>query len=84
MLCPKCHRPLADESEGVFICCAGESLQWHCTSCAKVSEGFAFPYGRCPHCGGALEVVEGRRAEAAAALEGIRMAFGRQGDGREL
>ena len=70
MLCPKCRRPLEDEADGPYICCAGASLQWRCMDCAKVSEGFAFPYGRCPHCGGELEVVEGVRASAAAALEG--------------
>nr|MBP6777656.1 hypothetical protein [Piscinibacter sp.] len=75
MLCPKCHRPLEDDADGPYICCAGASLQWRCMACAKVSEGFAFPYGRCPHCGGELEVVEGRRAADAAALEGVRMAF---------
>ena len=75
MRCPKCHRPLDDDADGPYICCAGASLQWRCMACAKVSEGFAFPYGRCPHCGGKLEVVEGRRAADAAALEGVRMAF---------
>lgn len=75
MLCPKCHRPLEDTSDGVYICCANESLQWRCAQCAKVSQGFAFPYGLCPFCGGKLEVLEARRVEAGAALEGIRMAF---------
>ena len=75
MLCPKCHRPLANEDEGLYICCADASLQWHCTRCGKLSEGFAFPYGRCPHCGGTLEVQDARRADDAAALAGIRMAF---------
>ena len=75
MRCPKCHRPLDDDADGPYICCAGASLQWRCMACAKVSEGFAFPYGRCPHCGGELEVVEGRRAADTAALEGVRMAF---------
>lgn len=74
MLCPKCHRPLA-EGEEQYICCANASLQWRCTQCAKVSEGFAFPYGLCPHCGGKLAVLEARRVHEAAALEGIRMAF---------
>ena len=46
MLCPKCHRPLAEGAES-YICCAGATLRWHCRSCAKVSEGFAFPYGGC-------------------------------------
>ena len=50
--CPKCHQPLdGDES---YICCADAQLQWRCDDCAKVSEGFAFPYGMCPHCGGKL------------------------------
>ncbi|MDP3084064.1 MAG: AMP-binding protein, partial [Rubrivivax sp.] len=75
MLCPKCHRPLADEDDGVYICCANASMQWTCTGCAKLSEGFAFPYGRCPHCGGRLALLETRRSADAAALEGIRMAF---------
>lgn len=75
MLCPKCQRPLEDESDGVYICCANAALQWRCTQCAKLSEGFAFPYGRCPHCGGKLEVRDGRRLEAASALEGVRTAF---------
>lgn len=76
MECPKCHRPLDDADEGVYICCADAVLQWRCTQCAKVSEGFAFPYGRCPHCGGGLEIVDAPpRLEGAAALEGIRKAF---------
>ena len=52
MLCPKCHKPLADEEDGPYICCADAPLQWQCGACGKVSEGFAFPYGRCPQCGG--------------------------------
>ena len=75
MECPKCHRPLDDAEDGVYICCADATLQWRCTQCAKVSEGFAFPYGRCPHCGGKLEVMDARRVGDAAALEGLRMAF---------
>ena len=74
MLCPKCHQPLA-EGEEQYICCANASLQWRCTQCAKVSQGFAFPYGLCPHCGGKLEVLDPRRASEAASLDGIRMAF---------
>ena len=74
MLCPKCHQPLA-EGEEQYICCANASLQWRCTQCAKVSEGFAFPYGLCPHCGGKLEVLDARRVHEATALEGVRMAF---------
>ncbi len=76
MQCPKCHRPLDDADDGVYICCADAVLQWRCTQCAKVSDGFAFPYGRCPQCGGELEMLEGARGvDAAPALEGIRKAF---------
>ncbi len=75
MLCPKCKRPLDEPSEGVYICCAGASLQWRCERCAKVSEGFAFPYGHCPHCGGKLALLDGRRLDPATSLEGIRSAF---------
>ena len=53
-VCPKCHQPL--EGDESYICCADAALQWRCESCAKVSEGFAFPYGMCPHCGGKLKM----------------------------
>ena len=53
MLCPKCRRPL--DGEEVYICCGDGALEWRCTACRKVSEGFAFPYGQCPHCGRELE-----------------------------
>ncbi len=74
--CPKCRRPI--EGGEAYICCAGATLSWHCTACAKVSEGFAFPYGGCPHCGGRLEVIEtdgSSRLENAAALMAVRAAF---------
>jgi glutamate synthase (NADPH) small chain len=55
--CPRCRRPLpAGDDDG--ICCAGASLAWRCTECAKRSEGFALPHGRCPACGGLLAVLE--------------------------
>lgn len=72
-LCPKCHQPL--EGEESYICCADAVLQWRCESCAKVSEGFAFPYGMCPHCGGKLAALERAGVAGAAALEAIRIAF---------
>lgn len=75
MQCPKCHRPLDDADDGVYICCADAVLQWRCRQCAKVSEGFAFPYGRCPQCGGELELLEAREFDQSSALEGIRKAF---------
>jgi rubrerythrin len=50
-------------------------LQWRCTRCAKVSEGFAFPYGQCPYCGGRLEELEARRLEREQAVQAVRKAF---------
>lgn len=73
MLCPKCHQPL--EGEEAYICCAQSMVQWHCTDCGKVSEGFAFPYGMCPYCNGRLEVLGDRDLEDEAALAAIRTAF---------
>lgn len=73
--CPKCQQALYDPEGGVSLCCAGAARHWHCTSCAQVSEGFALPYRRCPHCGGELEVVDAPPSEDDAALEGIRKAF---------
>jgi glutamate synthase (NADPH) small chain len=74
-ICPKCHQPLEDDADGEYICCAGEELQWRCRQCAKVSEGFAFPYGLCPHCGGALQRLGVRSFESDPAREAIRTAF---------
>jgi len=50
--CPRCHAPLEDGES--YVCCAGTQLTWSCSACHKVSEGFAFPYGLCPACGGTL------------------------------
>lgn len=74
MICPKCHQTL-DAGDEQYVCCAGENLMWRCVQCAKVSEGFAFPYGLCPHCGGKLDVLNAREIDDAAALAGIRVAF---------
>ena len=54
------------------------------SDCGKVSEGFAFPYGMCPHCGGKLAVLErGQRSTTPAALDadphGLRDRAGRPG-----
>jgi len=77
MLCPKCHRPLADESDGPYICCAGESMRWRCVKCAKISEGFAIPYGRCPKCGGGLMQLDAPESVSADAdaVHAVRLAF---------
>ncbi len=72
-LCPKCRQPIEDDEE--YICCAGARMEWHCQDCGKVSEGFAFPYGMCPACGGKLAVRDPLKVEEAAALDAIRMAF---------
>lgn len=51
-LCPRCHQPLEDDEE--YVCCADATKTWQCTACHKIWEGFAFPCGMCPSCGGAL------------------------------
>jgi glutamate synthase (NADPH/NADH) small chain len=72
-LCPKCHKPVEGEED--YVCCAGALLQWRCESCAKVSEGFAFPYGMCPHCGGRLEALDRDGIDDEQGREAIRLAF---------
>jgi glutamate synthase (NADPH/NADH) small chain len=72
-LCPKCKQPLDGDEE--YICCANSKLQWRCESCAKVSEGFAFPYGQCPACGGKLAPTGERNLADAQAMDAIRTAF---------
>ncbi len=72
-ICPRCKRPLEDEEP--YICCAGIELRWRCTSCHKVAEGFAFPYGLCPYCKGRLEILDRGPIEGDHAMEAIRKAF---------
>ncbi len=50
--CPRCHGSLEEGEQ--YICCAGQELEWHCTSCQKIYEGYAFPFGLCAACGGKL------------------------------
>ncbi|MCM2258612.1 MAG: NADPH-dependent glutamate synthase, partial [Vicinamibacteria bacterium] len=71
--CPRCGAE--QEGEESYVCCADATLRWRCTSCAKVSEGFAFPYGLCPACGGALQPHEDTPAVDEAAVRAIRTAF---------
>lgn len=71
--CPKCRKPLEDDEE--YICCASATVAWRCTACAKVSEGFAFPYGQCPLCGGALASLDPRPGAEGAALSAVREAL---------
>jgi acyl-coenzyme A synthetase/AMP-(fatty) acid ligase/rubrerythrin len=77
MLCPRCRRPLDDEEEGPYICCAEAPIRWQCPDCGKVSEGFAFPYGRCLQCGGKLELRDASESAVAdaAGLQAVRTAF---------
>ena len=72
-ICPRCKRPLDDEEP--YICCAGVELRWRCTSCHKVAEGFAFPYGLCPYCKGKLELLDRGAIEGDEAMEAVRKAF---------
>ena len=72
-ICPRCQQPLEDDEP--YICCAGRELRWRCASCQKVSEGFAFPYGMCPHCKGRLALLERDGVEDDAALAAVRKAF---------
>lgn len=71
--CPKCHRPI--EGEEAYICCANIELRWRCNACGKVSEGFAFPYGMCPHCEGKLEMLDRGAIDDTKGLDAIRVAF---------
>ncbi|GIK88027.1 MAG: hypothetical protein BroJett026_35080 [Betaproteobacteria bacterium] len=72
-VCPRCQRPLDDDEP--YICCAGVELSWRCASCHKVSEGFAFPYGLCPHCKGRLDLLERGAIADDSAMEAVRKAF---------
>jgi len=72
-VCPKCQRPIENGDD--YVCCSGEQLSWRCADCGKVSEGFAFPYGMCPHCGGKLAEIAPRKPEGRGSLEAIRIAF---------
>lgn len=71
--CPKCHQPL--DGEEAYICCANRELRWKCTSCGKVSEGFAFPYGMCPHCKGKLQMLDRGAIADDKGLDAVRAAF---------
>ena len=71
--CPKCRLPLDGDEE--YLCCAGLSLTWTCDGCQKVYEGFAFPYGLCPACGGTLAHGHEAALDSAKAVEALRHAF---------
>ena len=72
--CPRCHRPI--EGDEAYICCANVELRWRCKECGKVSEGFAFPYGMCPHCKkGKLEMLDRGAIDDTKGMDAIRAAF---------
>jgi acyl-coenzyme A synthetase/AMP-(fatty) acid ligase/rubrerythrin len=75
--CPKCLAPHPAESGSAALCCADAPTHWHCEQCGLASEGFAFPYGRCPECGGQLMLRHALRSMAKdkSAMDAIRMAF---------
>lgn len=73
MLCPKCRRPI--DGPEPYICCGTEILDWRCGNCGKVSQGFAFPYGRCPRCGGELALIDPAPVTDTDALTALRAAF---------
>jgi rubrerythrin len=66
--CPKCRQVVAED----IVCCADLRYTWKCTSCHKLSTGFALPFGRCFLCGGSLQVVEGREIEDPMRVRPIR------------
>lgn len=66
--CPKCREVVAED----IVCCADLRYTWKCTSCHKLSTGFALPFGRCFLCGGTLQVVEGREIEDPMRVRPIR------------
>ena len=84
-LCPRCRRPLDDDADADGICCADGTIAWQCTGCAKRSEGFAFPYGRCSACGGELRVLDAATPVlGSSAEEAVRHAFEIELGGRDF
>lgn len=75
MKCPQCQATMDDADKGPLVCCAGAARQWHCRECGGVQEAFAFPYRRCPKCGGELVLRDGSRGPGAGSLLAIRTAF---------
>jgi acyl-coenzyme A synthetase/AMP-(fatty) acid ligase/rubrerythrin len=75
MKCPQCQAAIDDADKGPLVCCAGAARQWHCRQCGGVQEAFAFPYRRCPACGGELVLRDGSRGPGAGSLLAIRTAF---------
>ncbi|MEJ8837316.1 AMP-binding protein [Ramlibacter sp. AN1133] len=68
---------IAQDTGTASSCCANAPTQWHCPDCGRISVGFAFPYGRCPHCGGQMALLhEPRRlGPDQTAQDAVRLAF---------
>ena len=66
--CPQCHKVVAED----LVCCADLHYSWKCTTCHKLSSGFAIPYGKCFLCGGSLKVVQGYELEDPLKVRPIR------------
>jgi acyl-coenzyme A synthetase/AMP-(fatty) acid ligase/rubrerythrin len=75
MQCPQCEAVVGAGDAGPAVCCAEAPRQWQCRQCAKLVEGFALPYRRCPSCGGELALREAPPGAAGAARIAIRTAF---------
>jgi acyl-coenzyme A synthetase/AMP-(fatty) acid ligase/rubrerythrin len=75
--CPQCQAPAVEGTDAAATCFADAPTHWHCQECGQLLEGFAFPYGRCPHCSGPLALRQEGRAPARdkAAMDAIRLAF---------
>ena len=73
----KCQAPHVEGTDGADLRCADAPANWHCEECGKLSQGFAFPYGRCPLCGGKLALRPDTRAVPGnrAAVDAVRVAF---------
>jgi len=70
-MCPKCHQPVDED----IVCCAEIRITWKCQGCGKRSVGFAFPFGRCPMCGGHLAMADPAQIGSHAALEAVQTAI---------
>lgn len=77
MLCPHCGQPRTDHDGAELLCCAAAWAEWHCTQCGEHSVAFAFPYGRCPRCGGQLTLSQAERESKpdSDAVAAVRTAF---------
>jgi acyl-coenzyme A synthetase/AMP-(fatty) acid ligase/rubrerythrin len=77
MICPHCGQPRSDHDGADVLCCAAAWAEWHCRQCGESSLAFAFPYGRCPKCGGELALSQSNMDPDSdtAAIAAVRTAF---------